>query len=206
MKNFSRLCLLLIVLLFLSFAARAQAPISEEKRKLISQLVVLMKMDTQSNKLVNEILKSMDGGYRSGFNATVDNMKELSPEQKDLLKETVGERLDAFNRKFRERLEQAVDFGKFFEEALYPLYNKFYTEQELRDLVAFYGTPTGQKVIDTMPQLYADASKMGQEKLLPIVLPLIKQISEEEKKDWENSAKKLNSGGASSPAESKPAN
>ena len=60
MKIFSRVCLLLLVALSLSFAARAQAPISEEKRKLISQMAVLMKLDKQMTSITDELLKEME--------------------------------------------------------------------------------------------------------------------------------------------------
>ena len=182
MKIFSRFCLLLLVALSLSFAARAQAPISEEKRKLISQMVVLMKLDKQMTSLTDEILKEMEKTYPEGFAEAVDAEPNLTPKQKQMLKSTAKERYLSFSRRFRERLPQVVDYNKYIEESIYPLYDKYYSEQELRDLVAFYQTPTGQKVIDTMPQLFAESLQLAREKLLPQIAPLIRELIEEDRK------------------------
>lgn len=43
-----------------------------------------------------------------------------------------------------------------------PLYSKYYTEKEINDLVAFYKTPTGKKMVETMPQLMNESMAIGQ--------------------------------------------
>ena len=42
-----------------------------------------------------------------------------------------------------------------------PLYSKYYTNQELKELVAFYETPLGQKTIQILPQLSQDSTELG---------------------------------------------
>lgn len=42
------------------------------------------------------------------------------------------------------------------------LYTKHYTEQELVDLLAFYQTPLGKKLVETMPDITAESSLLGQ--------------------------------------------
>jgi len=189
MKIFSRICLLFLVISSLSFAANAQAPISEEKRKLISELAIIMKMDKESvAHTMDTLLKEMESSYTPSFREAVDQADGLSPEEKERLKATAIERYQSFSRRFRERLPQVVDYGKFVEETIYPLLDKFYTEQELSDMISFYRTPTGQKLVDTWPQLYAESIRMAQEKLLPQIAPLVKQLIEEDRKAIEGKA------------------
>lgn len=204
MKIFSRVCLLLLVALSLSFGARAQTQISEEKRKLISEMVVLMKLDNQMPSITDEILKGLEKTYPLGFAEAVDARDDLTPKQKELLKATATERYLSFSRRFRERLPQVVDYKKYIEESIYPLYDKFFTEQELHDLVAFYRTPTGQKVVDTMPQLFAESIRVAREKLLPQITPLLQELIEEDKKNIGSSTMTKSKGSPPPPAKRKP--
>ena len=44
-----------------------------------------------------------------------------------------------------------------------PIYDKYYTREEIHDLTAFYQSPVGQKTIQVLPKLSADAIDAGQE-------------------------------------------
>jgi hypothetical protein len=43
-----------------------------------------------------------------------------------------------------------------------PLYSKYYTEKEINDLIVFYKTPTGKKMVETMPLVMNESMKIGQ--------------------------------------------
>jgi hypothetical protein len=43
-----------------------------------------------------------------------------------------------------------------------PIYDKYYTESEITQLIAFYQTPLGKKVISTMPQIMQESMLAGQ--------------------------------------------
>ena len=175
---------LLLGVLFAIFTlgsfASAQTPISEEKRTLISELVVLMKLDSQIRELNDEILKGLETTYPLTFSQTIDSNPGLSLDEKKRLKDEMPERFKAFSTKFRERMRSSVDYEVYIQEAVYPLYDRFFTAQELRDLIEFYKTPTGRKTVETLPKLFAESQKAAQEKLLPQILPIITSLIEEE--------------------------
>ena len=58
------------------------------------------------------------------------------------------------------------------------LYTDAFTEQELRQLIQFYGTPLGQKVVEKMPVLMEQSMQVGQKKMMKI-MPEIQALSEE---------------------------
>lgn len=58
------------------------------------------------------------------------------------------------------------------------LYTDAFTEQELRQLIQFYGTPLGQKVVEKMPVLMEQSMQLGQKKMMKI-MPEIQALSEE---------------------------
>ena len=180
MPKISRFLFVSVLLLSLGLVAASQAPASEEKSKLIGELVLVMKMDRQFPDIMDTMLKGMETTYPVGFNAAVDGNANLSPQQKKALKASAGDRFVAFSQKFRKRLAEAIDYSKYIREAIYPLYDKFYSEQELRDLIAFYKTPTGQKVVDTLPALLAESNVAAREKFLPQLFPLIEEMVKED--------------------------
>lgn len=179
MKRISHFISILVISLAFGVAVIAQAPPSESKNKLVTELVQVMKMDRQFPEMMDTMLKGMESTYPIGFEAAVDSMN-LSPEQKKAAKATAGDRFIAFSQKFRKRMAEAIDYNKYIREAIYPLYDKFYSEQELRDLIAFYRTPTGQKVVDTLPALLTESNIAAKEKFLPQLLPLIEALLKEE--------------------------
>jgi hypothetical protein len=50
-----------------------------------------------------------------------------------------------------------------FVETMVPLYEQRFTQQEIRDVVAFYRTPTGQKMLAELPGLMNDGMRIGQQ-------------------------------------------
>ena len=70
---------------------------------------------------------------------------------------------------YRERLVDYF-FEKFNQKAsapqllelIVPIYDKYYTHEEIRGLMEFYQTPLGKKMLATLPQLVADSQAIGQ--------------------------------------------
>lgn len=58
------------------------------------------------------------------------------------------------------------------------LYTAAFTEQELQQLIAFYGTPVGQKMVAMMPALMQQSLQLGQRKMKRI-MPEIQALTEE---------------------------
>ncbi|WP_407481721.1 DUF2059 domain-containing protein [Elizabethkingia meningoseptica] len=73
--------------------------------------------------------------------------------------------------------KEAAASGEF-EELLIPVYSKYYTEKELDDVIAFYKTPTGQKVIKTMPEMTKESMQAGQEWGMKLGQKVMKNINE----------------------------
>ena len=43
-----------------------------------------------------------------------------------------------------------------------PIYEKYYTEDDIKKVIEFYQSPVGQKMISTMPQLMQESMKAGE--------------------------------------------
>jgi hypothetical protein len=48
-------------------------------------------------------------------------------------------------------------------EKLVPVYARHFTHAEIRELIAFYGTPIGKKTVSTLPKVVSESMLVGQQ-------------------------------------------
>ena len=118
--------------------------------------------------------------YAETVKKSVERRTDLTPKQKEALELSMIERSKVFSTKFRERLPAAINFPDYIEQSVYPIYDKAFTEKELADLVAFYKSDTGQKVLVAMPQLMAESMEVAQRVLFPKISKLVDDIIAED--------------------------
>jgi uncharacterized protein len=66
---------------------------------------------------------------------------------------------------FYDRLFKEFENGetaRWYKNAVIRVYRKFYTLEDTRQILTFYKTPAGQKMISTMPQLLTASMKEGE--------------------------------------------
>lgn len=56
------------------------------------------------------------------------------------------------------------------------IYNKYFTEEDIQGMIAFYQTPLGQKIISVLPQLAQESSKVGQQYGIEAATRAIKKL------------------------------
>jgi hypothetical protein len=189
-QNLLRAGLACLLLSFSINSVRAQDPptsptqiISPEKQALIKELLEL----ASSKKTIDAMLKAqaeqMDKQLPDISWQAVADMKELkslTPEQREELRLKVVSNSLRSGRRVYELIQEKIDFNKLIEDVSLPLYDKYLTESELRDLVVFYKSPTGKKVIEVMPNLVAESMTRTAEVILPRFTEIMRQIQQEE--------------------------
>ena len=89
--------------------------------------------------------------------------------------------LESYQAKANAALDRAVGWDKLKPDMV-KLYTSNFNEQELKDLIAFYESPLGQKVLQKMPTLTAQSAQITQSKLeaaVPEVNKLLTDMSNE---------------------------
>jgi hypothetical protein len=59
-------------------------------------------------------------------------------------------------------LERRFDVDELTEK-LIPIYDKYYSAEDLKGIVQFYQSPLGQRVLSTMPKVLSESMTIGQE-------------------------------------------
>lgn len=89
--------------------------------------------------------------------------------------------LERYQAKANAELDKAVGWPVLKPE-LVKLYTNAFSEQELKDLLAFYQSPLGKKVLENMPMLTAESARLTQAKLqnaVPQVNRLVVEMNKE---------------------------
>ena len=89
--------------------------------------------------------------------------------------------LERYQAKADATLNKVVGWDKI-EPDMVGLYTKGFSEAELNELITFYKSALGQKVLKQMPALFSESMKMTQAKLEPVV-PQINQLLEQMTKE-----------------------
>jgi uncharacterized protein len=169
------------VFLLAAAEARAQQTTPPEKAALIKELIELTGAGSNAVAVMNSVIAQVQSDSRKQFEAALEKMHSLTPEEREVLAEKEAEDAKRINDRVMQLFRERIDFKKITEEVSYEIVDKYYTADELKDLIAFYKTPTGQKSIKLTPQIFADTMQKTDEKLLPQLMPIINQVLEEEK-------------------------
>ncbi len=132
---------------FCSVSTFAQNATVENKKSLISQFRKL----TGADKVNLSLNVSTD--IREDFNSLLAQEKDLTDAQKQELTKSINEANERIDKTAKSFLSDQQTMTKLSEEVIFQIYDKTFTETELKELIAFYQTPTGQKAAAFLPSL-----------------------------------------------------
>jgi len=70
---------------------------------------------------------------------------------------------------------------KMLDEDMVGLYDKYFTQDEIKDYIRFYKTPSGQKFLKVMPDLQKDLMDVMMQKYMPEMQKTLKEKFDEMK-------------------------
>jgi hypothetical protein len=129
------------------FRATAQGEAQSEALKAANELMAVMSKDT---------VRQMVMGMTAQVWPTIE--QTLRAKRSDIDQATLTELRSEF-----ERIQMQYMTGVMSDAPA--LYARYFTAEELRDMLEFYKTPTGLKSLQVMPQLTAEVFKMVMSKM-----------------------------------------
>lgn len=138
-------CLFILGGLFIT--AQAQSSNDSEKIELIHQLIEISQEASNSEIIIKE-------GMREGMREVIDHLDGALTEEGDAgqISQEEEAQLQVFIDNMSNNLDNSLN-DAFTEEditnILVPLYDKNFTTEDIKNMIDFYQTPTGQKIIST---------------------------------------------------------
>ncbi len=138
--NFGTLLILLAITLLGFGSGFAQATVSSDKKALIQEVM--------------ELTNTLNLGVKTEFNESdfeetllklISQDKELNENQRLELKQSASKSNARITKYLQDFNEDKNNSEELFKELNFQFYDKTFTETELKEMVVFYHTPTGQK-------------------------------------------------------------
>lgn len=151
-------------------------PIPASKRALIKELLEI----TEAGKSAQQI---MDATVRAELPKLVSTILEQVPSldsDRPEVQKQFSNVVSQIAVKYRDRVAKNINLGKLIEQVSYPIYDKYFTEPELRDILGFYKSSTGKKAIAVLPQVVGDSLSRTNEILMPQMTKIMGEIIAEE--------------------------
>lgn len=171
--------------------AQAQEPpppppkqtITPNKRALIAELIeateskrsALAVFDSMIEQQENQIPDVIWHGLMN-----TEGFQQLSSDEKVKLKEKTLEDSRRVSKRVKELFSEKIDFAQIVEDLFYEIYDKHFTEGELRDLLAFYRSPTGKKTVQLAPKMFAESMSGTVTRISPMMSEITTQLVNEE--------------------------
>lgn len=186
MKKHTLLCAAILMSLIVFTNARAQTGISPEKKKIIAEIVTVTKADKRIEQVMQAMFGQMNQMYPLMMQSSLKDRKDLTAAQKAEIENALIKKNQDFVGRFQNKMLKAINFQEYIEATIYPLYDKFFTEAELRDLLTFYKTPTGQKLNESLPQFAAESVRLSQDFLMPKLNGIVDEMIKEDAERGKN--------------------
>ena len=190
LRHLSRLGVMALCLLPFGASAQAQEKsndaISPAKLELIKELISVTDVANTAKLTMSQSMEAMTVSLSGLFTKSLPddlNGQNLSPEQLAQAKKGLAAFFAREMKANSEYMVKTIDFDKLVETVYVPLYDKYYNEQELRDLIVFYKTPTGQKVVIVEPLLAGDSTARTAQFLMPTLQQRMKDVQDQMQKD-----------------------
>ena len=158
----------LIFTAFVGISALAQQDPQTEKQVLVMKFRRLTGAD-HVNLGINVSFEDV----KNDLIGSVDNDKELSDVQKQGLRKSAVDAYNRLDQQLKDFLNDQPKITPISEASVFQVYDQAFTEAELKELIAFYSTATGQKALKFLPTLSAQVQQSFQSMLLPKVQEFI---------------------------------
>jgi len=156
MNNIKKTLLVICSLVLFSSVCSAQTA----TEKSVEKLFALTDMD----QLLNSAYAQMDGMF-----AQMSSQMELTEAQKPVM--------DKFFKKYTELVREELSWKKL-KAPMISSYQQVFSEPEVKELIEFYQSPLGKKLLEKMPQLMEVSMQMMQQSMADM-MPKIQVLQQE---------------------------
>lgn len=138
---------------------------------------------TEKKRLIAELIEVIDAKRltQASFEVLLGNLQRVS--MAEVEDEAQKERMRKENERmnaFRDRLYTRIDYAKLTDEVYAPMFDKSFTNAELKDLIVFFKTRTGQKLVAMLPEFGVGGLMQGNAILQQAVQATSEEMEKEE--------------------------
>ena len=188
MKNFFRVLTLFSLTLFSTFSLLLSQADAEDKAlaatpETVRELLQVMDLKTMMDQTMSQINLQVNSAIGQTIHASLQadsQVQSLPLAEKEKIQQLATAFATQLLDKYNKQLPKEVKIAEIVEQLYYKLYPKYFSNEELKQLIAFYKSPLGKKVLTVMPSLTADIMHEMMTTIMPKIQALMKRIMQEE--------------------------
>lgn len=181
MKKLVHVFLAALILVAGAEFARSQDTITPERTALVKELMEATGGKKQFTDMTSSMLDMQTDTASQAFDAVFADDKTLTAADRAMIKDLTTESINRMMAKSKEFFAEKLDFDKMVENVFTPVYAKHFTDEDLRAMIAFYRTPTGQKTIKELPQIMSELGISISKTIMPEYMEFMNATIEAEK-------------------------
>lgn len=162
------LYLALALFAYSALPGQAADPLPADKKKAIQEMIAVSNMKAALPQMIEQMSNQAQAAIRMQALQHIERDAKLNAEQKAAARQRVETELPLLMADMRNALNKA-NLPALMDEATFEIYGKHFETAEIRDITAFYRTPTGQKSLRLMPQISGESMRMVMGKVMPLV-------------------------------------
>ena len=161
-----------VLVLALAHASAAE-PVSDARLRLAEQVFEATGGEARVTQTLQALLGVIDQAYEQFYQQLASDPAFATPERRSAFLARLETEKQNFRKSFN--LVLSSQFSKIAIEVLVPIYAEIYTEEELKQLIAFYASPVGQKLVNTQ----AERLQRGTQELMARFGPIFQKSIQE---------------------------
>jgi hypothetical protein len=165
-------------------AQEVATTITPEKRALLKELFEVSGLTQNVNSMMDMMITQNEKDLPNILAQATARNKTMTPQERAALEQKVREGTARANRRLREAL-QRLNYTQAIEDTTAFIFDKHFTESEIREWVTFYKSPVGKKTVDLMPVMMSESMAKINESLFPKLQEEIGKIIADEAKQLE---------------------
>jgi uncharacterized protein len=176
----------LLTLSFATPATFAQAPapaaaqVDPAATAAVKELIEVMKLREMMQMSFTQMQQNMPQMMLQGATAAINANPKLNPAQKKDAIAAVGKELPQAAKAVADAMSDPKMMDELIAEMM-PLYTRHYNAEELRAMTAFYRSPVGAKMLQTMPQIMGESMQISQRVVMPRMMAMIEKLAQGKK-------------------------
>ncbi len=178
-------------LVFLTTYPCAQAQDKKEDLKVYQKFFKATNVEAQYNQIIGVMIIQLQQGFVVSFRQNIQNIGDITPEQKEKLKQLFDQSMGSYVKRMKVKIGEVMPLNELIENVYYPAFSKHFTIAEIKELIAFYESPIGQKFTATTPTVMQESTTIMNEKYTPQLQKIGGKIAEEELKKIKPDLEKL---------------
>jgi hypothetical protein len=153
----------------------ASAPVDPAAAAAVRELFKAMDYRNVMLASLKQMSAAMPAAIRGGAEAGLRNDPKLNDTQRAQKLAELDEKLPKMTAKLSELFSDPALIDEMLAEMV-PIYARYFSVEETRQLAAFYKTPVGIKTLQLMPQLMNEGMQMGQKVMMPRMQKLMQEL------------------------------